>query len=177
MQGRPVYHPKDLLKLFVYGYLNQIRSSRVLENECIRNMEVIWLLKELVPDHNSISNFWRDNQKAIRKVFRYTVSIANQFNLIGGKLIAGDSTKHRAQNSQKNNFNLKKIERHLAYSDNELDEYNYVLEAADDQNKIIINQAIDKQNECKVFTMIWANNWKKRAKQKYHYRILKVGKW
>ena len=114
-------------------------------------MEVIWLLKELVPDHNTISNFRRDNQKAIRKVFRYTVSIANRFNLIGGKLIAGDSTKHRAQNSQKNNFNPKKIERHLAYSDNKLDEYNHGLEAADDQNKIIINQAIDKQNERKVF--------------------------
>ena len=65
-----------------------------------------------------------------------------------------ESTKLRAQNSQKNNFNPKKIERHLAYSDNKLDEYNQALEAADDQNKIIINQAIDKQNERKVFTMI-----------------------
>jgi transposase len=151
VEGRPAYHPKDLLKLFVYGYLNQIRSSRVLEKECKRNIEVIWLLKELVPDHNTISNFRRDNEKAIRKVFRYTVSIANQFNLIGGKLIAGDSTKLRAQNSKKNNFNPKKIERHLAYIDNKLDEYNHALEAADDQNKIIINQEIDKQNERKVF--------------------------
>ena len=104
-EGRPAYHPKDLLKIFVYGYLNHIRSSRQLEKECKRNIELMWLMKQLTPDHNTISNFRRDNEKAIRKVFRYTVSIAKQFDLIGGKLIAGDSTKLRAQNSKKNNFN------------------------------------------------------------------------
>jgi len=68
-EGRPAYHPKDLLKIFVYGYLNHIRSSRQLEKECNRNIEVMWLLKQLTPDHNTISNFRRDNEKAIRKVF------------------------------------------------------------------------------------------------------------
>lgn len=150
-EGRPAYNPKDLLKLFVYGYLNSIRSSRVLEKECKRNIEVMWLMKELAPDHNTISNFRRDNEKAIRKVFRYTVSIAKQFDLIGGKLVAGDSTKLRAQNSKKNNFNPKKIERHLAYIDNKLNEYNQALEAADGDNKIIIEQEIEKQNERKDF--------------------------
>src|SRR2546428_49215 len=72
-------------------------------------------MKQLAPDHNTISNFRRDNVKAIKKVFRYTVSIAKQFDLIGGKLIAGDSTKFRAQNSKKNNFNESKIERHIDY--------------------------------------------------------------
>jgi transposase len=150
-EGRPAYNPKDLLKLFVYGYLNSIRSSRVLEKECKRNIEVMWLMKELSPDHNTISNFRKDNEKAIRKVFRYTVSIAKQFDLIGGKLIAGDSTKLRAQNSKKNNFNPKKIERHLAYIDNKLDEYNQALEVADDDNKIIIEKEIEKQKERKDF--------------------------
>lgn len=151
IEGRPAYNPKDLLKLFVYGYLNQIRSSRVLEKECKRNIEVMWLMKELVPDHNTISNFRRDNEKAIRKVFRYTVSIAKQFELIGGKLVAGDSTKLRAQNSKKSNFNPKKIERHLAYLENKLEEYNQALEAADDANKNIIEQEINKQKERKDF--------------------------
>src|SRR5690606_28759548 len=105
VEGRPAYHPKDLLKLFIYGYLNHIRSSRQLERECTRNVELMWLLKGLVPDHNTIANFRRDNDKAIRKVFRHTVSIARMFDLIGGKLLAGDSTKLRAQNSRKNNFN------------------------------------------------------------------------
>ena len=96
--GRPAYHPRDLLKLFIYGYMNKIRSSRRLEKESKRNIEVMWLLGSLQPDHNTISNFRRDNPKAIRKVFQETVKIANYFNLIGGALIAGDSTKFRAQN-------------------------------------------------------------------------------
>ena len=143
-EGRPAYHPKDLLKLFVYGYLNHIRSSRLLEKECKRNIELMWLMKQLVPDHNTISNFRRDNEKAISKVFRYTVSIAKQFDLIGGKLIAGDSTKLRAQNSKKNNFNEHKIERHLAYIDARLAEYNTALAEADEDNKKIIEEEIKK---------------------------------
>ena len=109
--GRPAYHPADLLKLFIYGYLNRMRSSRVLEKECKRNIELMWLLKGLAPDHNTISNFRKDNPKAIQKVFQQTVKLANHFDLIGGKLLAGDSTKLRAQNSKKNNFNPKKMER------------------------------------------------------------------
>ena len=143
-EGRPAYHPKDLLKLFVYGYLNHIRSSRQLEKECKRNIELMWLMKQLAPDHNTISNFRRDNEKAIKKVFHYTVSIAKQFDLIGGKLIAGDSTKLRAQNSKKNNFNEGKIERHLAYIDAKLEEYNKALASADDDNKKIIEEEIKK---------------------------------
>ena len=150
-EGRPAYNPKDLLKLFVYGYLNAIRSSRVLEKECHRNVEVMWLMKQLAPDHNTISNFRRDNQKAIRQVFRHTVSIAAQFNLIGGKLIAGDSTKLRAQNSKKNNFNESKIEQHLVYIENKLNEYNKALEVADEDNKKIIETEINKQNNRKDF--------------------------
>lgn len=148
-EGRPPYHPKDLLKLYVYGYLNSIRSSRSLEKECKRNIELMWLLHQLVPDHNTISNFRKDNAKAIRKVFRHTVSIAKQFDLIGGRLIAGDSTKLRAQNSKKNNFNESKIVQHLQYIEKKLDEYNQALEAADEENKQIIQEQIEKQNSRK----------------------------
>ncbi len=149
-EGRPAYHPKDLLKLYVYGYLNSIRSSRALEKECKRNIEVMWLMKELVPDHNTISNFRRDNEKAIRKVFRHTVSIAKHFDLIGGKLIAGDSTKLRAQNSKKNNFTPKKIEKHLEYIEAKLNEYNNALATADDDNKQVIKKEIQKHTERKL---------------------------
>lgn len=144
--GRPAYHPKDLLKLYIYGYLNRVRSSRELEKESKRNIEVMWLLKKLSPDHNTISNFRRDNPKAIKKVFRATVSIAKNFNLIGGKLIAGDSTKLRAQNSKKNNFNEKKIERHLTYIDNKLAEYEKQLSDADEDKRKLIKEEIVKQN-------------------------------
>ena len=148
--GRPAYHPSDLLKLYIYGYLNKIRSSRDKEKECKRNIEVMWLVKGLVPDHNTISNFRRDNPKAIRKIFRTTVQIAKHFDLIGGELIAGDSTKLRAQNSKKNNFNQKKIDRHVAYIDNKLDEYNQQLSEADEDKKEQIKEEIEKQKQRKV---------------------------
>ena len=100
-QGRPPYDPADLLKLFIYGYMNQMRSSRRLEKEAYRNIEVIWLIKNLKPDHNTIARFRKENPKAIRKVFRKSVAIARNFNLIGGTLIAGDSTKLRGMHPTK----------------------------------------------------------------------------
>jgi len=145
--GRPAYHPGDLLKLFIYGYMNKIRSSRRLEKESKRNIEVMWLLGNLQPDHNTISNFRRDNPKAIRKVFHETVKMANHFNLIGGKLIAGDSTKFRAQNSKKKNFNKKKIDRHLEYIENKLQEYYEALAQSDGDNKEHIEGQIEKHQQ------------------------------
>ena len=144
--GRPAYHPSDLLKLFIYGYLNRMRSSRTLEKECSRNIELMWLLKGLVPDHNTIANFRKDNPKAIARVFRATVKLASHFELIGGTLVAGDSTKLRAQNSKKNNFNPNKIERHIAYIDAKLEEYNSALakEDGDVLEKQIIAKKIKK---------------------------------
>jgi len=147
--GRPAYRPADLLKLYIYGYMNKVRTSRDLEKECNRNIEVMWLLNSLKPDHNTISNFRRDNHKAIKKVFRETVRIAKHFNLIGGTLIAGDSTKFRAQNSKKNNFNQKKIDRHLEYIENKLDEYNKALSENDGDSKEQLLQKINKQNKRK----------------------------
>lgn len=147
--GRPAYHPGDLLKLYIYGYLNRSRSSRCLEKECHRNMEVMWLLRNLKPDHNTISNFRRDNPSAIKKVFRATVKIATNFKLIGGKLLAGDSTKFRAQNSKKNNFNQKKIDRHLVYIENKLSDYEKALAQSDGDNQQVIENEIKKQNERK----------------------------
>lgn len=155
--GRPAYHPSDLLKLFLYGYLNKVRSSRDLEKECHRNIEVMWLLKCLKPDHNTISNFRRDNPKAIKKVFRATVQIARHFDLIGGKLIAGDSTKLRAQNSKKNNYNQAKIDRHVAYIDNKLEEYTRALAENDGDNQQLLDE-IKKQLDRK-------DNYKKLEKQ------------
>ncbi|HSV87837.1 MAG TPA: transposase [Bacteroidales bacterium] len=142
--GRPAYHPNVLLKLYIYGYLNRIRSSRGLEKECGRNIELMWLLGMLVPDHNTISNFRRDNCPGIKKVFRATVGITKYFNLIGGELLAGDSTKLRAQNSKKNNFNQKKVDRHLQYIEEKLQEYNQSLAESDGDNKKAIKEEIKK---------------------------------
>ncbi|MEZ5059838.1 MAG: IS1182 family transposase [Saprospiraceae bacterium] len=152
--GRPAYHPADLLRLFIYGYLNRIRHSRQLEKECHRNLEVMWLMKGLAPDHNTISNFRRDNPKSIRKVFHAAVKLAKNFDLIGGKLIAGDGTKLRAQNSKKNNFNAKKIDRHIAYIDNKLEEYMAILAEEDNDlteaDKSEIQAKIEKHEKNKA---------------------------
>ncbi len=143
--GRPAYHPKALLRLFIYGYLNNTRSSRVLEKECSRNIEVMWLMESLQPDHNTISNFRRDNPKGIGWVFQETVKLAAHFDLIGADLIAGDSTKLRAQNSKKNNFNEKKIARHLERINNKLATYKQSLAEADGDSKTVIEAKIKQQ--------------------------------
>ena len=147
--GRPAYHPKDLLKLYLYGYMNSIRSSRKLEKETNRNIEVIWLIKGLSPDHNTISNFRRDNPEAIKKVFRSTVQLSKNFDLIGGKLIAGDGTKLRAQNSKKNNYNQKKIDRHIKYIDEKLQTYSDALSEADGDSVKQIEGKISKHKQHK----------------------------
>lgn len=130
-QGRPPYNPADLLKLYLYGYMNRMRSSRVLELECARNIELIWLMGNLKPDHNTIARFRKDNPKAIKRVFRATVSFAKNHDLIGATLLAGDSTKLRAQNSKKNNYNKKKVARHIEYIDNKLAQHEKELVQAD----------------------------------------------
>jgi len=125
--GRPAYHPTVLLKRLVYGYLNRIRSSRCLERECGRNLEVMWLLGQLAPDHNTIAGFRKSNSRAITRVFRATVRMARHFKLIGGELLAGDSTKLRAQNSKKNNYNRAKLARHLSYIEGKLSDCEQAL--------------------------------------------------
>jgi len=131
VQGRPPYDPADFLKLYIYGYMNRMRSSRGLELECARNIELIWLLGNLRPDHNTIARFRKDSPKAIKRVFRASVEIARNHDLIGAVLIAGDSTKLRAQNSKKKNYNKKKVARHLEYIDRKIEEHQRAMAQAD----------------------------------------------
>ena len=160
-EGRPPYHPGDLLKLYIYGYLNRIRSSRALEKECKRNLELMWLLSELTPDHNTIANFRRDNPKAIKLVFRKMVTLCKRLDLIGGKVIATDGTKLRAQNSKKNNFNQKKIDDHLTFIENKLHEYLDALDVADTAETMGLDPDIDKEKIREKITRL------KEKKQQY----------
>ncbi len=146
-QGRPPYDPADLLKLYIYGYMNKIRSSRRLELECTRNIELIWLLGNLKPDHNTIARFRKNHPKAIKRVFHHTVTIAKNHALIGALLIAGDSTKLRAQNSKKNNHNPKKVARHLAYIDQKLSEHEQELAQADGDKKQQLDDLINSRKQ------------------------------
>ena len=103
-KGRPGYAPADLLKLYIYGYLNRVRSSRRLEAEAGRNIEVIWLLRHLQPDFKTIADFRRDNRRAFRTVFRHFVLLCRQLDLLGRELIAVDGTRIKAVNNKDRNF-------------------------------------------------------------------------
>jgi len=131
LMGRPPYHPKDMLKLYLYGYLNRIRSSRRLEQEAIRNLEVIWLIRKLKPDFKTIADFRKDNKKALKKVFRDFTKLCDEWELFGKELIAIDGSKFRACNSKKNNYNSKKLERHLKYLDEKIESYMQELDHHD----------------------------------------------
>lgn len=118
---RPPYHPKDMLKLYLYGYLNRVRSSRRLEQEATRNLEVIWLLKKLKPDFKTIADFRKDNKKALKKVFQDFTKLCDEWELFGKELVAIDGSKFRACNSKKNNYSSKKLARHLQYLDEKIE--------------------------------------------------------
>ena len=127
--GRPSYAPSDILKLYVYGYLNQIRSSRKLERECHRNVEVMWLMKKLAPDFKTIADFRKDNVGCIKPVFKEFVYLCRSLDLYGAQIVAIDGTKFKAVNSKSNNLNektvalrLKRIEEKIAEYLREMDE-------------------------------------------------------
>ena len=144
-KGCPPYNPADLLKLYLYGYLNRIRSSRKLEKECIRNIEVIWLLNQLRPKYRTIAYFREHNLKAIKNVFRQFVVMMKKWDLIAGDLLAVDGSKFRAVNSKKNNYNQQKIQRHLNYIDQKVDEYLKELDENDNKEQ---GERKLKVNEC-----------------------------
>jgi len=133
-EGRPPFHPATLMKLFLYGYQNSIRSCRKLEKACTNNIEMMWLINEQRPHYKTIGNFRKDNSKAFKEVFRYFVALFKDWKLIDGKTIAIDSFKIRAQNSLKNNFNESKVKRHIDYIDNKIAEYEQALDQEFDEN-------------------------------------------
>ena len=129
--GRPGYSPGDLLKLYIYGYLNRIRSSRRLEAETHRNVEVIWLLRHLKPDFKTIADFRRDNRNAFRPVFRQFVLLCRQLNLFGGELLAVDGTRIKAVNNKDRNFTRASLTEFIKVADAKLDEYLQRLDTSD----------------------------------------------
>ena len=129
--GRPDYAPADLLKLYIYGYLNRVRSSRRLEAETHRNLEAIWLMRRLTPDFKTIADFRRDNRKAFRQVFREFVRICRGLDLFGGELIAVDGTRIKAVNNRDRNFTRAKIAKDLERLDERLERYFQLMDEAD----------------------------------------------
>jgi transposase len=130
-EGRPSYSSQVFLKIYLYGYLNGLRSSRRLEKECFRNIEMQWLLEDIHPNYHSISDFRKNNPVALKNLFKLFVCFLKDADLIAGETIAIDGTKSRAHNSRKANFNQKKIDQHLKYIETKTQEYLDALEKND----------------------------------------------
>lgn len=130
-EGRPAYDPRDLLRLSIYGYLNRTRSSRRLERETHRNLEVMWLMRLLKPDHKTIAEFRRQNPEALRQASRRFTLVCKGLDLFGSELVFIDGTKIRAVNGKDRNFTEAKLAKLLKEIDKEIDEYLAALEAQD----------------------------------------------
>jgi transposase len=131
--GRPSYHPSVLLKLYVYGYLNRVQSSRRLEREAGRNVEVMWLTGRLAPDHKTIADFRKDNGPAIRKVCSQFVALCRRLNLFAEASVAIDGSKFKAVNNRDRNFTAAKMKRRMEQIEESVERYLQQLDSADRQ--------------------------------------------
>ena len=131
--GRPAYHPSALLKLYIYGYLNRVQSSRRLEREAGRNVETMWLLGRLAPDHKTVADFRKDNGRAIRKVCARFVELCREMGLLAKASVAIDGSKFKAVNNRDRNFTRAKVERRRAQLEESVARYLSQLDTADRQ--------------------------------------------
>src|SRR5476651_136038 len=129
--GRPAYHPAVLLGIYIYGYLNRIQSSRRLETEAQRNVELMWLTWRLTPDFKTIANFRKDNGRAIRKVCRQFIVLCRQLNLFTQTLVAIDGSKFKAVNNRDKNFTDAKMKRRMAQINESIERYLRAMDTAD----------------------------------------------
>ena len=129
--GRPKYHPATLLKLYLYGYLNRIQSSRRLEIECRRNVELMWLLGKLAPDFKTIADFRKDNGDGIKNVCKTFVEVCRRLNMFEGAVVAIDGSKFKASNNKSNNYTPKKVQFHIDRVEKNIARYLELLDEAD----------------------------------------------
>ena len=150
--GRPAYHPATLLKIYVYGYLNRVQSSRRLERECQRNIELVWLTGRLMPDFKTIADFRKDNGEAIRRVCREFVVLCRRLELFSEASVAIDGSKFKAVNTRDRNFTQAKMQRRLAQIDESIARYLSQLDSADRQGEAVPEAKITRLNE-KIATL------------------------
>jgi transposase len=142
-KGRPGYNPADLTKLYIYGYMNKITSSRRLEKATQTNIEVMWLLRRLTPDFKTIAEFRKNNKEAINLVFKQFVTLCKEWDLFGKEMVAIDGSKFRAVNSKKNNFNAKNLNRKIKYLDEKIQKY--MTETEENDTKESVDRKPDEE--------------------------------
>ena len=157
--GRPSYDPRDLLKLYIYGYFNKIRSSRKLMQECTRNIEVMYLIGKLVPDFRTIADFRKDNPVSLKKVFKEFVKICVKLNLYQRELLSIDGSKFRAQNSKDNCYNREVLEKKLLNIENHINDYLNYLDK-EDKNEVALEESTPAKIEAALKEL-------KKRKEKY----------
>jgi len=144
--GRPGYHPSTMLRLFIYGYLNRIQSSRRLEREAGRNIELMWLLGRLAPDFKTIADFRKDNGKGIKNTCRTFIGICRQLNMFTDTLVTIDGSKFKAVNSKENNYTPKKLQFHIARVEKHIDDYLTQLATKDqEENQLADDRPIKEK--------------------------------
>jgi len=129
--GRPAYHPSTMLKIYLYGYLNRLQSSRRLEREAGRNIELMWLTGRLAPDFKTIANFRRDNGPAIRAVCGQFVELCGRLNLFTKAIVAIDGSKFKAVNTRDKNFTVAKVGKRMEQVEASVSRYLIALDRAD----------------------------------------------
>jgi len=156
--GRPSYHPSTLLKLYIYGYLNQVQSSRRLEREANRNVELMWLTSRLAPDFKTIADFRRDNGEAIKRVCREFVQLCGKLNLLNAKMVAIDGSHFKAVNHRERNFTKGKLKRRLENIETNLNRYFSQLDQFDTEEGVLDRGKVEDihQNIAKLKKQIQA---------------------
>lgn len=145
--GAPSYDPKDMLKLYIYGYINAVRSSRKLEKSTYNNIEVMWLIKKLHPDFKTIADFRKENKKQLKNILKEFNLLCKDWGLFSGKMIAVDGTKFRADNSKRNNYSKKKIDRQLSYIEKSIEKYMNEMDKGDKEPEIETKYTKDELKE------------------------------
>ena len=145
--GRPSYHPAVMLKIYIYGYLNRVQSSRRLERECQRNVELMWLTGRLAPDFKTIADFRRDNGTGIRNVCRRFVELCRELNLFSQALVAIDGSKFKAVNNRDRNFTPGKIDKRQQQIEESIQRYLSALETADRTQPAELQSKTERLNE------------------------------
>lgn len=161
--GRPPYDPAALLKLYLYGYLHRVRSSRLLEAECHRNVEVLWLLGKLTPDFKTIADFRKDNLQPLKAVARQFTVLCRKLELFGGELLAIDGSKFAAVNARDRNFNAGKLQELIDRADARLAEYLQQLDTGD-AGEVGPSSLTQKELAAKIAAL--------REKQDWHRELL-----
>ena len=151
--GRPAYHPSVLLKLYIYGYLNRVQSSRRLEREAGRNVEVMWLTGRLVPDHKTIADFRKDNGPAIRKVCARFVALCRRLDLLAEACVAIDGAKFKAVNTRDRNFTRAKMKRRMEQIEESVERYLHQLDSADRQEPSLARTTKTARLKDKIATL------------------------